>query len=171
MKKSALSIDRIKNKRSMVTYEQMRVSKVAAIEVRDERYRFKNKRKSMILYFDSFDTFDRSGYGTSKTSSKLVGDMVCYYGVDNIVGYSTYYPKDGDIFCEFGCVYTKNMNILLITLLDLRKSNMIAVINKSQIDHELVKYILDCYKKNTWVFDCLVIGNPFDYIRQVNKWQ
>ena len=61
------------------------------------------------------------------------------------------------------------MNILLITLLDLNSSGMVTVIDKSQIDHDLVKYILNCYKKNIRMITSIIIGNPFDYINSVNK--
>lgn len=168
MNKSRMSIYRIKNGCSSITYNEMRVSRVAPIEIRDNRYRFINGRRSLLLYFDSFDTCDRSEYNTVKSSPKLVGDMLCGR-VEGLVGYSTYYREDGDIFCEFGCIYTKSNNILLITLLDLNSSNMVAVINKSQIDHDLVKYILNCYKKNIWMISSIIIGNPFDYIKNVNK--
>lgn len=168
MNKSKMSIDRINSECSVITYDEMRVSRVAPIEIRDNRYRFINGRKSLLLYFDFFDIFDRSKYNTNKSSPKLVGDMV-YSRVKGLVGYSTYYREDGDIFCESGCIYTKSMNILLITLLDLNSSSMVAVINKSHIDHDLVKYILNCYKKNIWMIGSIIIGNPFDYINPVNK--
>lgn len=168
MNKSKMSIDRINSEYSVITYDEMRVSRVAPIEIRDNRYRFINGRKSLLLYFDSFDICDRSEYNTNKSSPKLVGDMVCSR-VKGLVGYSTYYREDGDIFCEFGCIYTKSMNILLITLLDLNSSGTVAVINKSHIDHDLVKYILNCYKKNIWMISSIIIGNPFDYINPVNK--
>ena len=168
MNKSKMSIDRINSECSVITYDEMRVSRVAPIEIKDNRYRFINGRKSLLLYFDSFDICDRSEYNTNKSSPKLVGDMVCSR-VKGLVGYSTYYREDGDIFCEFGCIYTKSMNILLITLLDLNSSGMITVIDKSQIDHDLVKYILNCYKKNIWMISSIIIGNPFDYIKSVNK--
>ena len=168
MNKLKMSIDIIKRDHSVITYDQMRVSRVAPIEIMDNRYRFINGRKSLLLYFDSFDICDRSKYNTVKSSQKLVGDMVCSR-VEGLVGYSTYYREDGDIFCEFGCIYTKSTNILLITLFDLNSSNMVTVINKSQIDHDLVKYILNCYKKNIWMISSIIIGNPFDYIKKVNK--
>ena len=168
MNKSRISIYRIKEGCSDITYDEMRVSRVAPIEISDNRYKFINGRKSLLLYFDSFDICDRSKYDTVKSSPKLVGDMVCN-GVKRLVGYSTYYREDGDIFCESGCIYTKNMNILFIILLDSNSSDMVAVINKSRIDHDLVKYILNCYKKNIWMISSIIIGNPFDYINPVNK--
>lgn len=168
MNRSKMSIDRINNEYSAITYDEMRVSMVAPIEIRDNRYKFINGRKSLLLYFDFFDICDRSKYNTVKSSPKLVGDMVCN-GVEGLVGYSTYYLEDGDIFCEFGCIYTKSMSILLITLLDLNTSGMVTVIDKSQINHDLVKYILNCYKKNIWMISSIIIGNPFDYINSVNK--
>ena len=168
MNKSKISIYRIKEGCSSITYDKMRVSRVAPIEIRDNRYKFINGRKSLLLYFDFFDICDRSKYNTVKSSPKLVGDMVCNR-VEGLVGYSTYYREDGDIFCESGCIYTKSMNILLITLLDLNSSSMVAVINKSHIDHDLVKYILNCYKKNIWMIESIIIGNIFDYINPVNK--
>lgn len=168
MNKSKMSIDIIKRDHSVITYDQMRVSRVAPIEIMDNRYRFINGRKSLLLYFDSFDICDRSKYNTVKSSPKLVGDMVCSRA-EGLIGYSTYYREDGDIFCEFGCIYTKSANILLITLWDLNSSNMFIVINKSQIDHDLVKYILNCYKKNIWMIRSIIIGNPFDYINPVKK--
>lgn len=168
MNKSKMSIYRIKEGCSSITYDKMRVSRVAPIEIRDNRYKFINGRKSLLLYFDFFDICDRSKYNTVKSSPKLVGDMVCNR-VEGLVGYSTYYREDGDIFCESGCIYTKSGNILFITLLDLNTSGTVAVINKSQIDHDLVKYILNCYKKNICMISSIIIGNPFDYIKPVNK--
>ena len=168
MSKSKVSICRIKDGCSAITYDKMRVSKVTPIEIRDNRYRFINGRKSLLLYFDFFDICDRSKYNAVKSSPKLVGDMICNR-VEGLVGYSTYYLEDGDIFCESGCIYTKSGNILFIMLLDLKTSGTIAVINKSQIDHDLVKYILNCYKKNIWMISSIIIGNPFDYINPVNK--
>lgn len=168
MNKSKVSICRIKDGCSAITYDKMRVSKVTPIEIRDNRYRFINGRKSLLLYFDFFDICDRSKYNAVKSSPKLVGDMICNR-VEGLVGYSTYYLEDGDIFCESGCIYTKSGNILFIMLLDLKTSGTIAVINKSQIDHDLVKYILNCYKKNIYMISSIIIGNPFDYINPVNK--
>ena len=168
MSKSKMSIYRIKDGCSSITYDKIRVSKVAPIEIRDNRYKFINGRKSLLLYFDFFDICDRSKYNTVKSSQKLVGDMVCNR-VEGLVGYSTYYLEDGDIFCESGCIYTKNVNILFIMLLDLNTSGTVAVINRLHIDHDLVKYILNCYKKNIWMIGSIIIGNPFDYIKPVNK--
>ena len=168
MNKSKVSICRIKDGCSAITYDKMRVSKVTPIEIRDNRYRFINGRKSLLLYFDFFDICDRSKYNAVKSSPKLVGDMICNR-VEGLVGYSTYYLEDGDIFCESGCIYTKSGNILFIMLLDLKTSGTIAVINKSQIDHDLVKYILNCYKKNIYMISSIIIGNPFNYIKPVNK--
>lgn len=169
MKKSVLAIEKIRSKHSNVTYEQMKVSDIITIEICDDRYRFKNGRKSMLLYFDSFDTHDRFKYKTDSPSSKLVGDMIIHNYISNVVGYSTYYPHDGDIFCESGCVYTKSNEVLLVTLVDLADSNDVIVINKRNINHELVKYILKCYTSNMWMYSSIVIGNPWDYIKSVNR--
>ena len=49
MNKSKVSIYRIKDGCSAITYDKMRVSKVTPIEIRDNRYRFINGRKSLLL--------------------------------------------------------------------------------------------------------------------------
>ena len=70
MNKSKMSIDRINRECSVITYDEMRVSRVAPIEIRDNRYRFINGRKSLLLYFGFFDICDRSKYNTNKSSPK-----------------------------------------------------------------------------------------------------
>lgn len=168
MSKSLTALNKIVSKRSILTYEQLCITKFNAIEITDDKYRFLNNRKSMLLPMDTFDTVDRSRYKSYCKSPKIVSDMIIQPYAPNLVGFSSYYDNV-DIFCESGCVYNKFGSVYCIVLIDITNTSNVIVMNKYKHDNEFVRYVIKSYLDNLCTFDQLIIGNPFDYIRGIIK--
>lgn len=168
MSKSLTALNSIISKKAILTYEQLCLTNVKTIEVTDDKYRFLNNRKSMMLPMDTFDTVNRSKYKSCGKSTKIVSDMIIQTYASNLVGFSSYY--DGvDIFCERGCVYNKSGSLYCIVLIDITNASNVIVMSKYEHDNEFVRYVIKSYLDNIHTFSQLIIGDPYKYIRRVIK--
>lgn len=165
MKKSERVISVISGVKSSLQFETLR-STPFHVMCAKEGYSFFNGEKELLLPMTSFVSANRCNYiNRDNHSSKIVSDMIIYGRNSNVIGFSDYYGSSiGDIYCEYGCVYTKTGGIYCLSMKN-SMSNDILVVNKMFRNDELVKYIIKSFLSSLHTcYDEIIIGSTMNYI-------
>lgn len=164
MKKSDLVITSIFNKRSSFRFETLRSVIFNVIRIK-EGYKFLNRAEELLLPMSSFYPITRTLCDTK--SKKIISDMIINEGFNtNLVGTSEYYgDKVGDIFCEYGCVYSKTGRIYCLTVNEILTYKNTLVVNILFKSNEFIKCVIKNWiESSSYLYDNIVFDDVMNYI-------
>jgi len=99
-------------------------------------------------------------------TKKVISDMIIDRCCQNLVGHFEYTSNDGDIFCEYGCVYSKKGIIYCISVKNTNTGNIKIIINSIYKNSDFLKCVIkSLLSAERVVYDEIVIGSITDYIK------
>jgi len=162
MTKSERVICALKGKHSSLKYETMQSIRFCVIKAEDG-YCFINGDKNLILPMSLYCARNNT-YNVSPMSQKVISDMIIDKCYQNLIGH--FECDDGDIFCEYGCVYSKTGKIYCLSLKDENTGNIKIVISNIYKNKDLLKCIIKSFLNATRIFyNEIIIGSVTDYIK------
>jgi len=99
-------------------------------------------------------------------TKKVISDMIIDRCCQNLVGHFEYTSNDGDIFCEYGCVYSKKGIIYCISVKNTNTGNIKIIINSIYKNSDFLKCVIkSLLSAEHVIYDEIVIGSITDYIK------
>lgn len=164
MTKSERVVFALREKHSFLRYETMQSVRFYVITANDG-YCFVNGDKNLILPMTSY-CYRSNDYNISPMTKKVISDMIIDRCCQNLVGHFEYTSNDGDIFCEYGCVYSKKGIIYCISVKNTNTGNIKIIINSIYKNSDFLKCVIkSLLSAEHVIYDEIVIGSITDYIK------